>query len=133
MEKLFKEKLQIHVEYIHMANADDILPHAAIFTIKPLFPSLTVDDTWHPHSSKLCGVKITFVFSLAAFTNSPLCATAINPCNVSTTKGWTFTRSESPCVEYRVCPATQKWQKNYSKTYRVNEDRTFQLVMGLTI
>lgn len=47
---------------------------------------------------------LTFRLSCAAFVSSPLCATAIFPWRVSTTKGWQFCSSEIPEVEYLVCP-----------------------------
>lgn len=47
---------------------------------------------------------LTFLLSCAAFVSSPLCATAIFPWRVSTTKGWQFWSSEIPEVEYLVCP-----------------------------
>ena len=47
---------------------------------------------------------LTFLLSRTAFVSSPLCATAIFPCRVSTTKGWQFCSSEIPEVEYLVCP-----------------------------
>lgn len=46
----------------------------------------------------------TFLLSRTAFVSSPLCATAIFPWRVSTTKGWQFCSSEIPEVEYLVCP-----------------------------
>ena len=44
----------------------------------------------------------TFSLRALALYSSPLCATAMRPCNVSTTIGWTFDISEQPNVEYLV-------------------------------
>ena len=46
----------------------------------------------------------TFCLSGFALTNSPLWASAISPCNVSTTNGWQFVISDIPAVEYLVWP-----------------------------
>lgn len=67
------------------------------------------DCSFLPHTQKETMPEppkevLTFLLSRAAFVSSPLCATAIFPWRVSTTKGWQFCSSEIPEVEYLVCP-----------------------------
>lgn len=101
------------------SSLQDFFPQNYLFWLWFPFttPSSLVLSTYHSKvcahcclilRHKLCwsfpGEILTFLLSRTAFVSSPLCATAILPWRVSTTKGWQFCSSEIPEVEYLVCP-----------------------------
>lgn len=62
----------------------------------------------------------TFLLSRMAFVSSPLWATAIFPCKVSTTNGWQLSNTETPEVEYLVWPIPRFETYNFFKLSSLN-------------